>query len=54
VGKSASWCRRCYKAHIIVTADNRDAGCWDDPGGIEGIIKTAADGERLGHTTGLM
>jgi hypothetical protein len=42
-GKSASWCRRCYKAYIIVTADDWDQGSWDGTGGIEGIIKVAAD-----------
>jgi len=42
-GKSASWCRRCYKAYTIITADDWDTGCWDGTGGIEGIIKAAAD-----------
>jgi hypothetical protein len=45
-GKSASWCRRCYKAHTIVTADGWDASSWDGTGGIEGIIKAAADPDR--------
>jgi hypothetical protein len=46
-GKSASWCRRCFKAYsIIVTADNWDATCWDGTGGVEGIIKAAADPNR--------
>ena len=42
-GKSASWCRRCYKAFLIVTADDWDASSWDGTGGIEGINKSAAD-----------
>ena len=42
-GKSASWCRRCYKAYIIVTSRDWDESCWDGTGGIEGIIKAAAD-----------
>ena len=42
-GKSASWCRRCYKAYTIVTADDWDEGSWDGTGGIEGIIKSASD-----------
>ncbi|MGC1299742.1 MAG: hypothetical protein WA869_32355 [Alloacidobacterium sp.] len=45
-GKSASWCRRCYKAYTIVTAADWDAGCWDGTGGIEGIIKAASDPNR--------
>jgi hypothetical protein len=40
-GKSASWCRRCFKAYSIVTADDWDS--WDCTGSIEGIIKAAAD-----------
>ena len=44
--KSASWCRRCYKAYTIITADDWDACCWDGTGGIEGIIKAAADPKR--------
>jgi hypothetical protein len=45
-GKSASWCRRCFKAYSIVTGDTWDASCWDGIGGIEGIIKAAADPNR--------
>jgi hypothetical protein len=43
-GKSASWCRRCFKAYSIVTADDWDN--WDCAGSIEGIIKDAADPNR--------
>ena len=45
-GKSASWCRRCYKAFLIVTADDWNASSWDGTGGIEGINKSAADPNR--------
>ena len=45
-GKSASWCRRSYKAYGIVTADGWDESSWDGTGGIEGIIKSAADPKR--------
>ena len=34
-GKSASWCRRCFKAYTIVTAADWDQA-WDGTGGIEG------------------
>ena len=39
-GKSASWCRRCYKAYTIVITAGWDG---DATGGIEGIIKSASD-----------
>jgi hypothetical protein len=39
-GKSASWCRRCFEACTIITADDLDS--WDCTGGIEGIFKAAA------------
>jgi hypothetical protein len=39
-GKSASWCRRCYKAYMIVITVGWDG---DATGGIEGIIKSASD-----------
>jgi hypothetical protein len=45
-GKSASWCRRCYKAYSIVSADGWDKGSWDRTGGIEGIIKSADDSNK--------
>jgi hypothetical protein len=45
-GKSASWCRRCFKAYIIATADDWDDSSWDGTGGIEGIIKSATDPNR--------
>jgi hypothetical protein len=45
-GKSASWCRRCYKAYTIVSADGWDESSWDGTGGIEGIIKSASDPNR--------
>jgi len=43
-GKSASWCRRCFKAYTIVTADDWDS--WDCTGSIEAIIKAAVDPNR--------
>lgn len=45
-GWTASWCRRCFKAYTIVTDDGWDASSWDGTGGIEGIIKSAADPNR--------
>jgi hypothetical protein len=49
-GKSASWCRRCFKAYLIVTDASGDGqlalDCWGGTGGIEGIIKSAADPNR--------
>jgi hypothetical protein len=42
-GTSASWCRRCFKAYGIVTTAGWDG---DTTGGIEGIIKAAADPNR--------
>jgi hypothetical protein len=49
-GKSASWCRRCYKAYLIVTDTSGDGqsalDSWDGTGGIEGIIKAAYDPNR--------
>ena len=42
-GKSASWCRRCYKAYTIVITAGWDG---DATGGIEGIIKSASDPNR--------
>ena len=45
-GRSASWCRRCFKANGIVTADGWDESSWDGTGGIEGIIKSATDPNR--------
>ena len=42
-GKSASPCRRCFKAYTIVSTDGWDESSWDGTGGIEGIIKSAAD-----------
>jgi len=45
-GRSASWCRRCFKAYGIVTADGWDESSWDGTGGIEGIIKSATDPNR--------
>jgi hypothetical protein len=39
-GNLASWCRHCFKAYAIVTTAGWDG---DTTGGIEGIIKAAAD-----------
>jgi hypothetical protein len=40
--KSASWCRRCFKAYTFVTSDDWQQECWDGRGGIEGIIRSAS------------
>ena len=42
-GKSASWCRRCYKAYSIFISPDWSPEAWDRSGGIEGIIKSAID-----------
>jgi hypothetical protein len=41
-GKSASWCRRCFKAYTYVTDEGWTAEDWDGTGGIEGINKQMA------------
>jgi hypothetical protein len=43
-GKSASWCRRCYKAYTMLRADDWDN--WDCTGSTEGIIKAGTESER--------
>ena len=45
-GKTASWCRRCYKAYLIVTTGDWDTGAWGGTGGIEGINKSVADPDK--------
>jgi protein-arginine kinase activator protein McsA len=48
-GRSASWCRRCYKAYTIVISDDWkriEEEEWHGNGSIEGIIKAAADPNR--------
>ena len=42
-GKSASWCRRCYKAYSIFVSPDWSPEDWDRSGGIEGIIKSVSD-----------